>query len=132
MATNYTNWSVSKLTKERDKIDKAIEAKSGEQKNSLIAKAKKMAAESGFELAELFGNEAPAAKPARKKRTSSKKIVGKKQATKKKAGDKRRGPAPRNYRNPEDHDQTWSGRGRPPRWAAEYLNAGWVKDDLRF
>jgi DNA-binding protein H-NS len=28
------------------------------------------------------------------------------------------------YRNPHNHDQTWSGRGVKPRWLAELVNQG--------
>jgi len=128
MATAYSIWSVTKLTKERDKIDKAIERKSGAEKKLLIAKVKKMASDSGFDLAEFLVTDAKPSKPTRKKRSSSKKVS----ARKKKSGDKRRGPVPQNFRNPDNHDETWSGRGRPPSWAAGFLNAGWSKEDLRF
>ena len=33
------------------------------------------------------------------------------------------------YRDPSDPTQTWSGRGRPPRWMQERINAGENKDD---
>jgi DNA-binding protein H-NS len=33
------------------------------------------------------------------------------------------------YRDKRDPTQTWSGRGRPPRWMQERINAGENKDD---
>lgn len=126
MAVVYSSWSVAKLTKERAKIDKAIERISGEERKALIAKVKMLAADGGIDLTELVGSSAQSGKPARKKRVSTKKVAGKK------ASDKRLGPAPQIYRNPDDHGQTWSGRGRPPRWATEYMNSGWSKEDFRF
>jgi DNA-binding protein H-NS len=33
------------------------------------------------------------------------------------------------YRNPETGDE-WSGRGRPPKWLQEQLNAGKAKEDF--
>ena len=35
------------------------------------------------------------------------------------------------FRNPEPPHQTWSGRGRQPRWVRELLAAGKTIDDLR-
>jgi DNA-binding protein H-NS len=34
------------------------------------------------------------------------------------------------YRNPKDHAQTWSGRGAPPKWLTDHLEAGGAKEDL--
>lgn len=33
-------------------------------------------------------------------------------------------PARARYRNPDDHDQTWTGRGKPPEWLQAKLDAG--------
>lgn len=38
--------------------------------------------------------------------------------------------APR-YRNPADGGQTWTGRGRQPRWIAEALASGRSLDDFK-
>jgi DNA-binding protein H-NS len=35
------------------------------------------------------------------------------------------------YRNPADSSQTWSGRGRQPRWIAEQVAIGKTLDDFR-
>lgn len=35
------------------------------------------------------------------------------------------------YRNPSDDQQTWSGRGRQPKWVVEALAAGKKMDDFR-
>lgn len=34
------------------------------------------------------------------------------------------------YRNPQDHGQTWSGRGKQPQWVAKSLKSGLKLDDL--
>jgi len=36
------------------------------------------------------------------------------------------------YRNPDDPSQTWSGRGRQPKWVAEALAGGRTLDELKF
>ena len=35
------------------------------------------------------------------------------------------------YRNPADNEQTWTGRGRQPKWIAEGLAGGKSLDDFR-
>jgi len=35
------------------------------------------------------------------------------------------------YRNPADNAQTWTGRGRQPRWIADGLASGKTLDDFR-
>ena len=41
-----------------------------------------------------------------------------------------RRPAKAKYRNPADHAQTWSGRGKRPRWFNAALTAGKKEKDL--
>lgn len=36
------------------------------------------------------------------------------------------------YRNPDDASQTWSGRGRQPKWVADALAGGKTLDQLKF
>lgn len=43
---------------------------------------------------------------------------------------KGRRPAKPKFRNPADHAQTWSGRGKRPRWFAAALAAGKKEKDL--
>jgi DNA-binding protein H-NS len=45
-------------------------------------------------------------------------------------GRKTRSPAPPKFRNPADHSQTWSGRGKRPRWFNAALAAGKKDKDL--
>jgi hypothetical protein len=35
------------------------------------------------------------------------------------------------YRNPANEWQTWTGRGKPPRWVAEWIESGKSLDALR-
>ncbi|MEO7068595.1 MAG: H-NS histone family protein [Rhodanobacter sp.] len=39
-------------------------------------------------------------------------------------------PVPPKYRNPADSEQTWSGRGKRPRWFNDALKAGKKEKDL--
>lgn len=43
---------------------------------------------------------------------------------------KTRAPAAAKYADPANHANTWSGRGRQPRWFAEALAAGKKPEDL--
>jgi DNA-binding protein H-NS len=46
------------------------------------------------------------------------------------AGVKKRKPAKPKYANPADKSQTWTGRGRKPRWVEAALKAGKTLEDL--
>jgi DNA-binding protein H-NS len=35
------------------------------------------------------------------------------------------------YRNPNDHNQTWTGKGKKPNWFKDCLEKGIAKDDMR-
>ena len=39
-------------------------------------------------------------------------------------GEDKKKPVAVKYRNPKDHTQTWSGRGKSPRWLQEMLSQG--------
>jgi DNA-binding protein H-NS len=41
-----------------------------------------------------------------------------------------RGKAVQKYRNPDDPSETWSGRGRPPKWVQAALDQGQTLEDL--
>lgn len=42
----------------------------------------------------------------------------------------KRGKVPPKYRNPDDSTQTWSGRGKRPRWFQAALDAGRSPDSM--
>jgi len=46
------------------------------------------------------------------------------------AKSRRTGPVAPKYRNPADPSQTWSGRGKRPRWYNDALKAGKKEKDL--
>lgn len=63
-----------------------------------------LAKSKGFEMSDLFGD---SVKTAKEKKT-----------------------VPPKYRNPADTTQTWTGRGRKPKWIAEALANGGTLDDF--
>jgi DNA-binding protein H-NS len=80
------------------------------QKLTQLAKAE------GYTIAELLGG-APAPKSVAKPAGTASK------ARKTTKGYKLGKVAPK-YRNPANAEETWAGRGKPPRWLATYLDQG--------
>jgi len=107
---NYSTWTVAKLEKEKDKIEKAIAARDGKMRQGALAQVKAAARQAGFDISELLSDlKATSKVSGAKKRTAS---PGKK-------GRKTGKVAPK-YKNPED-GVTWSGRGRKPKWIEAHL-----------
>lgn len=69
-----------------------------------IAELAELANSKGFVMADLFGS---GPKAAKEKKTVTPK-----------------------YRNPADTSQTWTGRGRKPKWVIEAVATGGSMDDL--
>lgn len=91
--------SKDELVKLKSDVEKAILAAEKRALQDARRAAEKAAAEFGFKLEELTGTDKP--------RT----------AIPKKAGIAK-------YRNPEDLDQTWTGKGRQPQWFKDALAKG--------
>ena len=104
------------LEKLRTDVDAALKALDAKDRKAALKAAEAAAKAHGFKLKELTGDaaESPAPRKPRAKRAAS---------------DGRAKVAPK-YRNPNDPEQTWSGRGRAPGWMAAYLETGGQKDDL--
>ena len=47
------------------------------------------------------------------------------------AGRKRKTKIAIKFRDPSNHENTWSGRGRPARWLADKMKAGAKREDFR-
>lgn len=95
--------SVKELKDLRKRVDKMILHKFDEDRTSLRETFKKMAADKGFTWAEFAG----VAKVA-----------------------KRRGSVAVKYIDPADASNTWTGRGRMPKWMAAKLKSGSKRDDF--
>ena len=74
------------------------------ERNAVKAELASLAKSNGFDMADLFGD---APKIAKDKKT-----------------------VPPKYRNPADATQTWTGRGRKPKWVVEELATGGSLDDF--
>jgi DNA-binding protein H-NS len=86
------------LLKLRGDIDAAMKAAEKREKKEALKAAQRAAAEFGFSLDEISGGA-------------------------KSAGAKKTKAAPK-YQNPNNPEETWSGRGRKPKWVHEALSKG--------
>ncbi len=85
---------------------------------AMRAKINQYVKDHGYTIEELYGSVSTASSESSKKRTGRK--------PSKSAGSK---VAPK-YRNPANPSETWSGRGRQPRWLAALVQKG--KDSSEF
>ena len=110
---DYENMSRKELMQLRANIDKAIASVGDRDRRNALRAAEEAAREHGFSLNELTP------------------LVGEGRGRGRRAGGAAAGPAnaPR-YRNPENSEQTWSGRGRRPRWVHEAEAAGRSLPDM--
>lgn len=77
----------------------------------------------GYTVAELFGTGSTAGSSAPRARKAA--------GTGKSAAGRKLGKVPPKYRNPANKEETWTGRGKHPRWlAAELANGKKIEDFL--
>jgi DNA-binding protein H-NS len=100
MSINLNTMSLKDLKDLRKDVDKAISEFAERQKAEARAELEKKAKELGFSLEELVSGKQKRAKVAPK------------------------------YRNPANASETWTGRGRRPRWVEAALAAGKSLDDF--
>lgn len=103
MINQLNSMSLEDLIQLKAELETTIVNKQKEKKQALLNDFKRQAAELGLSLDEIMG-------------TAKKSREGSKVAAK--------------YRNPENADQTWSGRGRQPLWVVEQLAKGKRIEDL--
>lgn len=94
--------SYSDLLKQIEDLKRQAEDVRRQELESVIAKIKEMMDQHGITLSDLQGG-------------------------RKAAGSKKKGTVAAKYRNPAS-GETWSGRGRPPRWLAEAESQGTSRD----
>lgn len=102
MTINIDALSLKELKDLRARLDKAIVGYEARKKQEALSALEEQARSFGFSLSELV-SEAPARK---------------------------RKPARAKYANPANKSETWTGRGRKPRWVEAALRAGKSPDDL--
>jgi DNA-binding protein H-NS len=95
--------SLKELKDLQSQVARAIAGYEDRRKREALAALEEMAREKGYSLAELTGTA---------------------------AGARKRSPSVAKYANPANKADTWSGRGRKPRWFSEALAKGKKPDDL--
>ena len=100
---------IDELKDLRKTVDRAIANYETRKRQEAISAVEQAAREYGFKLTDLVGN----GKAGRGRKSDAGTTTG---AAK--------------YVNPENPEQTWSGRGRRPQWINEALEAGRTLDDL--
>lgn len=96
MAINLGSMSLRELKDLQSQVAKAISGFEDRKKKQAIAELEEKAREMGYSWAEITGS----------------------------AAVRKRSPAVAKYANPSDASETWSGRGRKPRWFAAALASG--------
>lgn len=99
---NLNSLSLKELKDLQSQVAKAIASFEDRKKKEAIAELQEFARTKGFDLEELTGAT----------------VV------------RRRAPASAKYANPADKSDTWSGRGRKPRWFIAALSEGKQPEDL--
>lgn len=94
--------SLKELKDLQSQVGKAIATYEDRKKKEALAELEEKARALGFSLAELTAI----------------------------AAVRKRSPAQAKYANPANKSETWSGRGRKPRWFEAALNAGKSPEDL--
>ena len=112
MKPDLKSMTRKELEKLRADVDKALEKVAAKEKKAALAAAQKAVAAHGFALADILGDDAVPAKKMRQKKTGPK------------------NPGVPKYRNPDDKDQTWTGKGRQPDWFKKAIAAGTTPDSL--
>ncbi len=102
MDINLNEMTLKELKELQAHVAKAVSSFEDRKKRAAIAELEEVARNNGFSLAELTGA-----------------VVVRKRA-----------PATAKYANPADKSDTWSGRGRKPRWYEAALKQGKSQADL--
>lgn len=114
--------SLSELNKLQTQVSREIARRTQTAKRDLLKEIKKMAEEKGLSLDEVLHEAGGTEKPATRRRGPGRRKAG--------AAKKVGGKLPPKYRHPENAEIQWSGHGRRPQWAIDWLAAGKSLDDL--
>jgi DNA-binding protein H-NS len=114
MDANMTNIGTMSETELRELLrsgQEALDRLVAKRARSTLKEAKRMAAEVGYELTFVKTGKSEGRKSKEKPLSSRAKVLPK-------------------YRNPDNSDETWSGRGRQPKWVQAALAGGEGLADL--
>lgn len=117
-ALNLESMTRAELIELRSKIDKAITTAGDRDRQRALKAAEGLAREHGFTLAELVSGKGKGRGAGSRQESHA-------------VASSSPGSSAVKYRNPDNPDQTWSGRGRRPLWFNEALATGRSAEDLR-
>lgn len=109
MAVQLDNLSIEELEKVINDARHLIEEKREEAVARARADIERIAASTGYSLEDLLGMGKPRARAAVRAQK----------------------PVAEKYRNPRDPSQSWSGRGKRPRWLQDLLQQGATLESLQ-
>ena len=104
VAVNLAKMSIPKLKKLQKAVDAALASSQDRDKKQARTELEAKARELGFNLADLVGN--------------------------KQAGKSAQARVYAKFHNPADADETWSGRGRRPKWFNAAIASGKTPNEL--
>ncbi len=110
--------SLQELRKLKEKVEREIGKREAAGKKTLLKRLQQMAADEGLTMEDLLPS-APKAVAAPTKKGPKQRVAAK----------PKNSPVPK-YAHPEDPSVTWTGRGRKPVWALNWVNEGKSLDDL--
>lgn len=120
---DYTTWSIDDLKKELKVIEKTIKLKETNERKHVLSELKAVARRSGYSLEEFLALELGSSAQA----SAAKASITQKN---KKSFTKKRAPAKIKYRSPLNTEDTWTGRGRKPRWVSSFLEHGGTLEEI--
>ena len=116
--------SLTELRRLQTRIETELRRRNETARRTLLKRMEKMAAEEGLSLSDLLETGVPAVESKEKAAKPGRRAAVKKEKEKEKAV-----PVIR-FRHPEDADKGWSGRGRKPQWAIDWIGQGKSLDEL--
>jgi DNA-binding protein H-NS len=105
--TDLSNYTLGELKGLHFEIDNEIKARQQQEVRKAREQILAIARDSGLSVEDLLANTGAKSKPGG------------------------RAKAPPRYQNPADNAQTWTGRGRKPKWIAEGLANGKTLEEFR-
>lgn len=114
MTVDLSKMSLTELKQLGRRVEKAVIAFEKRRKKEARQAMEKVAKEFGLSMGDVLGKEAAKPAPVQKRKPAA----------------KRKAAAKAKFRNPENHSQTWSGRGRRPEWFKAAVAAGKSEDDF--
>jgi len=107
MTTDLSGYKLSELKELQHDVEKEITGRQQQEVKNAREQILSIAQDLGMSVEELLQNA-----PKKQKASTGRKVAAQ-------------------FKNPADNAQTWSGRGRQPRWLADALASGQNLDDFR-